>query len=194
MARQTRRQPWLTLSIPLGNAIQIGGLASALGLVLWAPRRNAPRGTLALVAGWLLAYFSGHAIAHWAVGRLGGIRFLAYGLHGTTHSSWYPPGVRWVFLHLPFLSARTDPSSWRAARPAARAAMYAAGPLSTILTSLTIPLYGWAAGIPRARALLIFACVWIIGMLVGELVPHSDLRRVWRELQRSMQQENSGSV
>ncbi len=190
MARQTRTQPWLMLSIPLGNAIQIGGLISALSLVLRAPRHRAPRGTLALLAGWLLAYFSGHAIAHWSLGRLGGIHFLAYGLHGTTHPEWYPPGVRWVFVHLPFLSARTNPASRRAARPAMRAAMYAAGPLSTMLTSIAIPVYGRAVGIPYARALLIFACVWMVGMLVGELVlvPRSDLRRAWRELQLRMQQ------
>jgi hypothetical protein len=192
MARQTRTQPWCTLSIPLGNAIQIAGLAGAVGLVLRAPRHSAPRGVLALLAGWLLAYFNGHAIAHWAVGRLGGIHFTAYGLHGTTHPEWYPPGVRWVFLHLPFLSARTDPTSRRAARPIARAAMYAAGPLATMLTSITIPAYGWAAWIPRARALLIFACVWMAGMLVGELAPQSDFRRAWRELQLSMQ--NSGTA
>jgi hypothetical protein len=140
-----------------------------------------------LLAGWLLAYFCNHAIAHWAVGWLGGIRFIGYGVHGTTTPGWYPPGMRWLFLHLPFFSARTDPVSRRAARPAARAVMYLAGPFFTALTSLAIPLYGRAVGIRRAGTLLIGASLWITAMNIAELArPGGDLRRAWRELQRSM--------
>jgi hypothetical protein len=57
------------------------------------------------------------------VGRLVAIRFLEYGMHGTTAPGWYPPGMRWVFRHLPFFSALTDPSSRRAAHPLAPMAM-----------------------------------------------------------------------
>jgi hypothetical protein len=46
-----------------------------------------------LVAGWLVTYFCNHAIGHWAVGRLVAIRFLGYGVHGTTAPGWYPPGM-----------------------------------------------------------------------------------------------------
>ena len=182
MSSQPRTQPWLTLPVHVGNAIQIAGLASAGGLLRLARRPGQSRRALLLVGSWLLAYFSCHALAHWAVGRLAGIRFVAYGVHGTTNPAWYPPGLRWLMLHLPLLSARTDPQSRRAAGRAARAAMYGAGTLSTVVTSLGIPLYGRAAAIPGARALLLFASIWIPGMLVGELAPHSDLRRAWRDL------------
>ena len=185
MARRSRTQPWFMLSIPLGNLIQLGGLLSGLGLVARAARARAPWGTRMLLAGWLVTYFCNHAIGHWAVGRLVGIRFLGYGVHGTTAPGWYPPGMRWIFEHVPLFSAWTDPASRRAAHPLARMAMYLGGPLFTGLTSLGIPLYGRASRIPRARALLIGATLWLIpGSIVESIRSGGDLRRAWRELRR----------
>jgi hypothetical protein len=136
-----------------------------------------------MVGGWLLTYFCNHAIGHWAVGRLVGIRFLGYGVHGTTAPGWYPPEMRWVFGRVPLLSAWTDPASRRAAHPLARMLMYLGGPLFTGLTSLGIPLYGRASGVPRARALLIGATLWLIPGSVAECIrPGGDLRRAWHEL------------
>ncbi len=111
MARRSRTRPWFMLSIPVGNLIQLGGLLGGLGLVARAARVRVPWGTRMLVGGWLLTYFCNHAIGHWAVGRLLGIRFLGYGVHGTTAPGWYPPGMRWIFRHVPLLSAWTDPAS-----------------------------------------------------------------------------------
>jgi len=185
MASQNQIQPWLRLSVPAGNTLQLGGLLGAAGMVLAGRRRASHRGSL-LVLGWLLAYFTGHAFSHWAVGRLGGIRFTGYGLHGSTAVAGYPPGMRAIFAHLPFLSARTEPVTRRAASPTARAAMYAAGPAATILTSIGIPIIGERAGVPGARRLRLGASLWITGMLAGELfAPHSDLRRAWRELRQT---------
>lgn len=182
MAKHTRITPWLTLSVPLGNAIQIAGLLGGLFLARRAGQAG-PRGTAWLYTGRLLAYFCEHAFSHYAVGRLGGIRFTGYGLHGSTHTHLYPPVMRSVFAHLPFLSARIDQESRRAAPPAAQAAMYLAGPLITVLASVLFPLYGMAHGVRRARGLLIGSSLWMVGMLVGEVL-HSrgDLRRAWRSL------------
>jgi hypothetical protein len=174
------------LSVALGNLIQLGGLLGGMGLAAWAARVRAPWRMRLLLSGWLITYFCNHAIAHWAVGRLGGIRFVGYGVHGTTSPGWYPPGMRWIFLHIPFFSARTDPVSFYAARPPARMAMYLAGPLFTLLTSLGIPVYGWVTRITGARALLIGASLWLTPMLVVEsLRSGGDLRRAWRELCRA---------
>ena len=185
MSRRSLTQPWFMLSIPVGNLVQLGGLFGALGLVARAARARPPWGTRMLVAGWLVTYLCNHAIGHWAAGRLVGIRFLGYGVHGTTAPGWYPPGMRWIFRRVPFLSARTDPTSRRAAHPLARMAMYLGGPLFTGLTSLGIPLYGRASGVPRARALLIGATLWLVpGSVVECIRPGGDLRRAWRELRR----------
>lgn len=185
MTKHPRIEPWLTLPIPLGSALQISGLLSGVLLARHAGKQGRG-GTLWLYAGRLLAYFCEHAFAHYAVGRLGGIRFTSYGLHGSTHTRLYPPGMRLVFAHLPFLSARIDLDSRRAAAPAAQAAMYIAGPLVTILVSMLFPVYGLIHGVARARALLIGSSLWMAGMLIGDLL-HSrgDLRRAWRAIRHS---------
>jgi len=136
-----------------------------------------------MVASRLLAYFSEHAFSHWLVGRALGIRFSGYGLHGTSHPLYYPPGMRWVFSRLPFLSARTDPASLRAATPAARAAMYAAGTAGTVIASVAIAGYAWRRGVPRARGFFVGANLWTVALLLSEsLRSGGDLRRAWREL------------
>ena len=184
MVKHTRVEPWLTLPVPLGNLIQIGGLLGGMLLARRAAKLGR-QGTGWLYTGRLLAYFCEHAFSHYAVGRLGGIRFTSYGLHGSTHTPLYPPGMRWVFAHLPFLSARIDQQSCRAAAPAAQAAMYLAGPLLTIVISILFPVYGMIHGIARARALLIGSSLWMTGMVIGDLLhTQGDLRRAWRVLRQ----------
>jgi hypothetical protein len=105
MPTPKRIAPWLTLTTAQGNAVQMGGLLGAT-ILAWYAGREGPRGTRLMVASRLLAYFTEHASSHWLVGRAFGIRFTGYGLHGTSHPGSYPPGARWVFSHLPLLSAR----------------------------------------------------------------------------------------
>ena len=182
MAHDTRTRPWFMLSSAGGNLIQLAGLLGGLTLVRQAASGRGPWRTRLLLAGWLVTYFCNHAIAHWVVGRLGGIHFVGYGVHGTTSPAWYPPGLRWIFRHLPLLSARTDPASRRAARPWARLAMYLAGPIFTLLTGLGIPLYGRARRIAGAQGLLIGASLWFTPMVVVEAIREGgDVRRTWRE-------------
>jgi hypothetical protein len=172
MPTPRRIRPWLNLTIAQGNTVQIGGLLGACALAWYAGREGsrgeAERGTRLMVASRLLAYFSEHAFSHWLVGRALGIRFTGYGLHGTSHPASYPPGARWVFSRLPLLSARVEPASLRAASPAARAAMYAAGTLGTV---------------PKARQFFVGANLWSVPLLLSEsLRSGGDLRRSWRAL------------
>ncbi len=187
MPTPRRIRPWLNLTVAQGNTVQIGGLLGAAILAWRAGRKGsrgeAERGTRLMVASRLLAYFSEHAFSHWLVGRALGIRFTGYGLHGTSHPASYPPGARWVFSRLPLLSARVEPASLRAAAPAARAAMYAAGTLGTVIPSLAIPGYCWLRGVPKARQFFIGANLWSVPLLLSEsLRSGGDLRRSWRAL------------
>jgi hypothetical protein len=178
----TRVTPRRTLSIALGNALQLGGLLGAAALA-WYAGRQGVWGTRWMIASRLLAYFSEHAFSHWLVGRTLGIRFSGYGLHGTSHPQSYPPGARFLFSRLPLLSARTDRASLQAARPRARAAMYSAGTVASVATSVAIPGYCWRRGVRGARGFFLGANLWIVPLLLSEsLRPGGDLRRAWREL------------
>ena len=184
MSTPKRVTPWHTFSIAKGNTIQLGGLLSAVALS-WYAGREGVRGTRWMVASRLLAYFSEHAFSHWLVGRALGIRFTGYGLHGTSHPQHYPPGVRWVFSHLPLFSARTDPASLRAATSAARAAMYASGSVASVIASVAIPGYAWLRGVPRAQGFFVGANLWSVPLILSEsLRTNGDLRRAWRELSK----------
>jgi hypothetical protein len=181
-ARKERVGPWITLSVAQGNAIQIGGLVGA-AVLAWRAGREGARGTRPMVASRLLSYFSEHAFSHWLVGRAVGIRFTGYGLHGTSHPQAYPPGARFLFSHLPLLSARIDPASLKEATPAGRAAMYAAGTVGTVIPSLVIPGYAWMRGVPGAKGFFVAANLWNVPLLLSEaLRPGGDLRRAWRAL------------
>jgi hypothetical protein len=187
--RKKRVAPWLTLSVAQGNAIQLGGLLVAAALAWYAGRAGSggegERGARRMaVASRLLAYFCEHAFSHWLVGRALGIRFTGYGLHGTSHPYLYPPGARFLFSHLPLLSARVDPTSLRAASPAARAAMYAAGTVGTVLVGLAIPTYARWRGVSGSRGLLVASGVVTNAfvLLSEALRSGGDLNRAWLTL------------
>ena len=190
MPARKRVTPWLTLSVAQGNAIQVSGLLGAAALAWYAGREGVRGegggGRRWMVASRLLAYFSEHAFSHWLVGRTLGIRFTGYGLHGTSHPLLYPPGARWVFSHLPLLSARVDPASLRAASPAARAAMYAAGTIGTVLVGLAIPSYAGWRGVSGARGLFVASggVTNAFVVLSEALRPGGDLSRAWRALRK----------
>src|SRR5918992_5386532 len=185
MPTPKRVTPWHTLSIAQGNVIQLGALLGAAVLAWYAGQKRG-YGTRWMVASRLLAYFSEHAFSHWLVGRTLGIPFTGYGLHGTSHAQLYPPGMRWVFSHLPLLSARVDPASLRAASPAARAAMYAAGTIGTVLVGLAIPSYAGWRGVSGARGLFVasggVSNAFVV--LSEALRPGGDLSRAWRALRK----------
>jgi hypothetical protein len=187
MPTPKRVTPWFTLSVAQTKSSRPAGFSArprARGTPVW----RGARGTRWMVACRLLAYFSEHAFSHWFVGRSLGICFTGYGLHGTSHPRAYPPGVRWVFSHLPLLSARVDPASLRASTPAARAAMYAAGTVGTVLPSVVIPGYAWRHSVRGARGFFIGANLWSVPLLLSEsLRPGGDLRRAWRALREHAQ-------
>ena len=186
MPARERVTPWLTLSVAQGNTIQVSGLLGAATLAWYAGRQGVGSGRWMVIASRLLAYFSEHAFSHWLVGRAVGIRFTGYGLHGTSHPHLYPPGTRFLFSHLPLLSARVDPASLRVASPAARAAMYAAGTIGTTLVGLAIPAYAGWRGVSGARGLLIASggVTNAFVVLSEALRPGGDLNRAWRTLRR----------
>ena len=154
------------LSITAGNILQIAGIAAACAaLVLARSAHSSAIAAVMMIAAWLLLYFFCHGIAHWAVGRLLGIRLAFYTIGGTSNPQGYPAGMRWVFAHLPFFGVQTDKASMQKASPAAKAIMWSAGVTSSALLPTLGAVCAWRAGIPGSKPFLIFAVFWAIGTL-----------------------------
>jgi hypothetical protein len=163
-----KRKIFGRLSITAGNVFQIAGLIGA-ALALDAARSAHAKTTAAveLLVAWLLLYFCCHAIAHWVVGRIVGIRFAFYTVGGTGNPEGWPGGLRWVFEHLPFFGVQTEKASMQNATPTAKAIMWSAG----VTSSAVVPALGvfWARrwGIPHSQLFVIFALGWSAGTLAS---------------------------
>lgn len=176
---------WVRLSVARGNLLQLGGMALGSTLLVAAtriPATSSARVAL-MVTGWLAIYLCCHAVAHYAIGRLVGIRFRGYGIRGTDHPENYPPVVRQIMSILPFFTALTERESMRRAPPLAQAAMFAAGETSTTVCSLLAALYAWKAGIPGGQVLFFVTLAWnLSATLVTALVPRGDYTKARRAL------------
>lgn len=155
------------LSIVEGNLWQIAGISAAFAALAVA-RSNAQRVVVAvimMIAAWFLLYFFCHGIAHWAVGRVLGIRFAFYTVGGTGNPAGYPAAMRWVFEHLPFFGVQTDKVSMQKASPTAKAVMWSAGVTSSAIVPTLSAICAWRASIPGSKVFLMFAVFWAIGTL-----------------------------
>src|SRR5580692_2649194 len=163
-----RRKIFGRLSIIVGNTVQIAGLAAAeLALVAARCAHSASAAVFAMVMGWVLLYFCCHAIAHWVVGRLLGIRFAFYTLGGTGNPEGWPTGLRWLFEHLPFFGVQTEKASMQKASPIARAIMWSAGVTSSALFPTLGALWAWSSGVPWSKVFFLAALFWAVGTLAS---------------------------
>ena len=177
---------WATFSVRTGTAIQLAGVAVGTAMIaVAAGTKSLPgSGRLALlVAGWLAAYLTSHAIAHVAVGRLVGIRFRAYGVRGTDHPENYPHGIRQIMSLLPMWSALTDKASMGQAGRWAKAAMFAAGETATTVVSVGLAAWAWLAGAPGGHALFNISVIWAAAASITVArIPKGDYAKAIRAL------------
>jgi hypothetical protein len=175
------------MSIPVGNGVQLGGMAlGALLLYLAASWQTlAAVRVVLMLAGFFAIYDCCHALAHWTVGRLVGIRFRGYGLRGTDHPEDYPPVARQLMSVLPFFTAMTAKESMQRASRWAKAAMFAAGETSTTVCSLAASFYAWRSGIPGGQALFFVMVVFsFFSTIVTAIGPRGDYTKARRALQQ----------
>jgi hypothetical protein len=163
-----QRKIFSRLSIVTGNTVQFAGLAAAGATLALARSATAKRAAIAaMIAAWLLLYFFCHGIAHWAVGRLLGIRFAFYTVGGTGNPEGYSAGMRWVFEHLPFFGVQTEKASMLKASPMSKAVMWSAGVTSSAVVPTLGAFCAWNADVPGSKLFLIFAVFWAIGTLAS---------------------------
>jgi len=175
---KSNRKARQVLSILAGNLIQGAGIG--LGCVsLWfsAQPNSTPVRVTAMIAGYLLIYFTSHSLAHYVVGRLGGITFTHYSVGGSNHASSYPPVMLQVFERLPFFAVQTDSRSLKSVHPAAKALMFGSGILSTVLFCSLAALFAFRANVPGGFTLLIVNVVWQVSSLIVEMRQGGDLAK-----------------
>ena len=175
------------LSIPAGNCLQAGGILAA-GFALCLARSAHPPALAvsAMLASWVLLYFFAHAITHWLVGRLLGIRFLFYTVGGTGNPEGYPPVLRWMFEHLPFFGVQTEKQSMQQASPTAQALMWSAGVSSSALVPTLSAFLAWRSHVPWSGPFLVFAIIWGMATLASNWTSRTgDFSKARRALGKS---------
>jgi hypothetical protein len=164
LAGITKRRVFGRVSIAVGNILQGAGIVAAYFALMGArsTHRSGAAVTNMMVA-WLLLYFCSHAIAHWLVGRLAGIRFLFYTLGGTGNPKGWPSDIRWMFMHLPFMGVQTEKISMQRASPTAKALMWSAGVSASAVIPTLAALYAWRSAVPGSGWFFLFALSWSFG-------------------------------
>jgi len=72
-------------------------------------------------------------------------------------------GVRWVFMHLPFLGVQTDKVSMQRTSPVGKALMWSAGVTASAIIPTFAALYAWMSAVPWSGWFCIFAFGWALG-------------------------------
>jgi hypothetical protein len=167
-AANTKRRVFARLSIAVGNTLQIGGiLAACFALSASRSAHSTAIAVITMLLAWVLLYFSSHAIAHWLVGRVVGIRFLFYTVGGTGNPQGWPPGLRWIFERLPFFGVQTEKLSMQNVSPRAKVLMWSAGVTSSAIIPTLGAFWAWRFGVPWSRSFFLFALFWALGTLAS---------------------------
>jgi len=166
--RKMRRKIFGRLSILDGNAVQISGVVTAcFAFAAARSARSITGAVVSMVVGWVLLYFCCHAIAHWVVGRILGIRFAFYTVGGTGNPEGWPAGLQWLFEHLPFFGVQTEKASMQKASSIARAIMWSAGVTSSAVVPSLGALWAWRTGVPWGKLFFLVALFWAVGTLAS---------------------------
>ncbi len=172
-------------TVARGNAIQATGMLGGAGLLGAAASLTGPgvARTGLMLAGFIAVYLNCHSIAHYAAGRLVGLRFRGYGVRGTDHPEVYPPGIRRLMEATPFYVALSTRASREQAGRVARAVYFAAGETSTAVCSIAFAAAATAAGIPGGK-LLLMAMIGFnaVSTVVTARTPSGDYAKAIRAL------------
>jgi len=137
-------------TVAQGNAIQAADIVAGAGLLASAASLPGPAlmRTGVMFAGFVAVYLNCHSIAHYAAGRLVGLKFRGYGVRGTDHPEVYPPGIRQLMQAAPFYVTLSTKASREQASGLAKAIYFAAGETSTAVCSIAFAAGAAAANIP----------------------------------------------
>lgn len=182
---QTKRTFKRRYTVTGGNAIQAAGMAAGAGLLAIASTISGP-GVIRMglmLAGFVAVYLNCHSIAHYAAGRLVGLKFRGYGVRGTDHPEVYPPGIRQLMQAAPFYVTLSTKASREQAGRLAKAVYFAAGETSTAVCSIAFTAVAAAAHIPGGQPLLMAMIGFnVVSTFVTVRTPSGDYAKAIRAL------------
>lgn len=169
--------------------MQLGGAAGGTALIVAAGAlKTSPFSTALMLLGFLAIYVCTHALAHWAVGRMVGLRFACFGIRGTDHPENYPPGFRELMSALPMFTAVSTRDSRAAVGRWGRAAYFAAGETATTVCSLLAAVLAMALGVPGARVFFIVMIVFsAAATVITAIFPKGDYAKALDALRHKPQ-------
>lgn len=176
---------WAKLPVTAGNLIQLGGIILGLLLVVLAAdiKSTAAASAALAVLGIVLTAFSSHAIGHWLIGRIVGLRFAFIGVRGTDHPETYPPVVRQIMSALPMFTTVSTRRSREAAGPRALAAYFAAGQTTAILGWIGSAVLARALGVAASSVILAIMIAWAAATaLIATVTPKGDYAKARKAL------------
>lgn len=179
---------WARLPVAAGNLLQLAGILLGVLLIVaaGAVRSTAALSVLLAVVGILAVYLCSHAIAHWLVGRLVGLRFAFIGVRGTDHPEAYPPVLREVMAATPMFTTVSTRRSRQGASRMALAAYYAAGETSTTICTALAALLAFLVGVPGGGVILAIAIVWVLlAVATTTFTPKGDYYKARQALRQS---------
>jgi hypothetical protein len=176
---------WAKLPVVTGNLVQVAGIVVGVLLIVLAgaTRSTVVPSVLLAVLGILVVYLCSHAIAHWLVGRLVGLRFAFVGVRGTDHPEAYPPVLRQIMAATPMFTTVSTRRSRAAAGRRALAAYYAAGETSTTISTVLAALLAFLVGVPAGGVIVIVAVIWVlVAVATTTLFPKGDYYKALQAL------------
>ncbi len=179
---------WARLPVLAGNLLQLAGIAGGVLLIVLAGavRSTAAISVLLAVLGILLVYLCCHAIAHWLVGRVVGLRFAYVGVRGTDHPEAYPPVLRQIMAATPMFTTVSTRQSRASVGRRALAAYYAAGETSTTICTVLAAVLALLLGVPGSVVILVIVIVWVLLAVVSTAVaPKGDYYKAREALRAS---------
>ena len=160
----------LRIPVWVGNGVLLVGTAVGVGAIVVATSTDDPTVSgLALIASGGILSVSLHDLAHWAWGRMVGMRFRCYFLDGPFRIQ---PGIK------------TDYASYLRTPPRSRAGMHAAGALASKLAPFVAAGFWWATSAPwwALSGLLALGAVQVVTDIVWS-TKKGDWKKVRREAQ-----------
>ena len=151
-----------------GNLVLLlGTTVGAAAVVVAMGTADAPVAGLALVVAAVAWSISLHDLGHWAVGRLVGIRFVAYFVGGP-----FPPRP----------GLKTDYATYLRTSPSARASMHASGALVTKAAPFVVLGFWWSTEAPAWAGWAVLA-IGVVQIVTDVLfsTKTSDWKKVARE-------------